>query len=572
MALYRSPARLWLVAVLALAGALALVGPAHAAGGKLKPHAFGELDCNGQSTIQTSVRRSFACSDIRGFAGTTNANTWDGRFYDNGVYIGHDEPDMTFLSTRAGSGDNVTWTETLPRDPSAAPTIASPGSDVSHWFELSIAPWFSMAMCDPLSYPQNGCTPEGTTPENAPTCVGTQTTNCYPGAGSAFMEMQLYPPGFPPFADGISCDDSHWCAALTIDSLECTLGFAYCNPGCTEPVNFGWIQRDGIPTGPPSPQDADLQTFTPNGQTLLMNPGDTIRVHMFDAPAPGGGDAFEVVIDDLTTGQSGFMQASAHNGFADTSITDCSGTPFNFQPEYSTAAKSNIVPWAALQTDISTEFEIGHWEGCTGLSHPSRLTLAPGITDIYYNSCHSPYETLGRSEASEPSDALCYPQGDTHGQLASEPDLITGCLDDLQQNGDLDFDGTPYWPEWPTGAQPTAKFPGSFVESLPTSGGGGYQQYFVQTDVALSESSCSSTSAVGCSVPPPGPGQFYPYWSRVGATSASCTLQFGNVASGAGVNNLGEDAQYGADQIQTLGYPEFEGPVQTNTCGSGSSG
>jgi hypothetical protein len=570
MVLHRSPARLWAVVgfALALVGALALAGSAHAAGGKLKPRAFGELDCNGQSTIQTSVRRSFACTDIRGFAGASNANTWDARFYDNGVYIGHDEPDMTFLSTKAGSGDNVTWTETLPRDPSAAPTIASPGSDVSHWFELSIAPWFSMAMCDPLSYPQNGCTPEGTTAENAPTCVGTQTTNCYPGAGSAFMEMQLYPPGFPPFADGISCDDSHWCAALTIDSLECTLGFAYCNPGCTEPVNFGWIQRDGVPTGPPSPQDADLQTFTPNGETLFMSPGDTIRVHMFDAPAPGGGDAFEVVIDDLTTGQSGFMQASAHNGFADTSITDCSGTPFNFQPEYSTAAKSDIVPWAALQTDISTEFETGHWEGCTGLSHPATLTLAPGVTDTYYNSCHSPYETFGKSESSEPSDALCYPQGDTHGSLASQPDLIAGCLDDLQQNGDLDFDGTPYWAEWPTGSQPTAKLPGSFVESLPSSSAGGYQQYFVQTDVALSESTCSSTSAVGCSVPPPGPGQFYPYWSRVGTATASCTLEFGNVASGAGVDNLGQDAQYGADQIQTLGYPEFEGPIQANTCGS----
>ncbi len=187
------------------------------------------------------------------------------------------------------------------------------------------------------------------------------------------MEMQLYPPGMPPFADSISCDDTHWCAALTIDSLECTLGFAECNTGCEEPVNFAWIQRNGVPTGPPSPQQSNLATQTPNTQTLMMNPGDQITVHMWDAAAPGGGHAFKVEIKDLTTGQVGYMQASAHNGFANTSMADCSGTPFNFQPEYSTASQSNIVPWAALQTNVSTQFEIGHFEACTSVTEPSTL-------------------------------------------------------------------------------------------------------------------------------------------------------------------------------------------------------
>ena len=82
-----------------------------------------------------------------------------------------------------------------------------------------------------------------------------------PGGGSAFMEMQFYPPGKPPFADSDSCDDTHWCAALTIDSLECTAGFASCNPDCEEPVNFAFIQQNGVPTGPPSPQDADTSTI-----------------------------------------------------------------------------------------------------------------------------------------------------------------------------------------------------------------------------------------------------------------------------------------------------------------------
>jgi hypothetical protein len=308
---------------------------------------------------------------------------------------------LTFLSNEPGSGDNVTWSETLPRDPRAAPTDSHPGSDVSHWSELSVAPWFSMAMCDPNSYPESNCTPESDS--NRPTCVDGNTTNCYGGGGSAFMEMQLYPPGMPPFADSTSCDDTHWCAALTIDSLECTIDFATCNSSCEEPVNFAWIQRNGAPTGPPSPQESDLATSTPNRATLLI-------------------------------------------------------------------------------------------------------------------------------------------------------------------------DGSSYWPEWPTGSQPTAKLPGSFVQQLPTTDGDAqYAQFYLQTDTALSESTCQADGS-GCAISAPiSPGKFYPYWSRVsggyGRFARSCAIEFGNVSSGPGVNDFGGDAQYGTDLQSTLGDREFEGPVMSNDCG-----
>ena len=178
--------------------------------------ARGEFDCNGDSPVETATR-PMLCTDIRGFLGVDNANTWGGRFYDNGHYIGHDEPDMTFLSSRPGSGSNVTWTETLPVDPSTAPTVGTPGQDVADWFELSPAPWFSMAMCDPYSYPQLPCVPRSDA--NAPSCDSANCpSNAYPGGGSAFMEMQLYPPGNPPWIDSESCSDAGWCAALTIDS------------------------------------------------------------------------------------------------------------------------------------------------------------------------------------------------------------------------------------------------------------------------------------------------------------------------------------------------------------------
>ncbi len=53
---------------------------------------------------------------------------------------------------------------------------------------------------------------------------------------------------------------------------------------------------------------------------------------------------FEAVVRDATTGKTGFIRAPAANGFMNTSVSTCDGTPFNFQPEDSTASADNIVP------------------------------------------------------------------------------------------------------------------------------------------------------------------------------------------------------------------------------------
>ncbi|HLK72135.1 MAG TPA: hypothetical protein VKU77_00665 [Streptosporangiaceae bacterium] len=547
-------------------------GPAHAAAptsasanSSYTPAKAGELDCNGFSTAQKELRASL-CTDISG----NIKGAYDGKYYDNRHYIGHDEPDTTFLSNAPGSGGNVTWTETLGRDPSGTPGNSHPGSDLSKWFELSPAPWFSMALCDPNSFPGTPCTPNSDS--NAPTCVG---VNCGPttqGGGSAFMEMQLYPPGNAPFVDSESCDATHWCAALNIDSFTGT-PTANANPACVEPVNFAFIQTNGVPAGPPSPQFANLTTFVPNGNTLLMNPGDTISVHMSDAPASGGGHAFEVVINDLTTHQTGFMQASAANGFMTTSASNCAGNPFNFEPEYSTAGKNNIIPWAALVTNISTEFETGHFEACTSLSAPITNPLDANDTGGSFNQCNGPYENAGPpdSTTTETGDAMCYPQGDTHPNYAGEgtstaPVQVSHCQDNIFQNGDVNFDGTPYWKEWPTGLRPNLN-PSSFLERFPTTNGRQYSQFFFQTDVALSEATCTPDTLSGCTVPPQGPGGFYPYWTALQAPGLGvCALEFGNVSGFGALNTFGKDAQYGTNQFPTLGYPEFEGPVHNNTC------
>lgn len=539
-----------------------------AASKTVKPNARGELDCNGYSTVQTSVRSSFVCADLHGANG--------GRFYDNGWYIGHDEPTIQFLSSAAGSGNDVTWPLTLPTDPTAAPTNNNPAHPVTHTFELTVAPWLSMMMCDPNSYPQTPCTPGSDANASAPNG----------GAGSAFMEMQFYPPGSAPFLNTISCDNAHWCAALTIDSLEATNNFAYINPGCAEPVNFGFIEADTpanggnpAPAGPPSPQLANAATFTPDNSTLLMTPGDNLQVHMYDAPVPGGqGNAFRVQIDDVTTGQSGSMQASAANGFMNTNYQTCAGTPFNFQPEFNTAGPANISPWAALQANINTEFEIGHFTPCLSLYRTAGSSGSKEECQGAYEQALGPDHAnpednpryVGAQYTAGGNDAFCGTAGQTFaglgvGGVTSDPITVTGC-DNFANGGDLDYDGTPYYPDWPTGTAATASLPSSLVQQNPLSGGASYPQLRVETDLAATEYTCNTAQypgLAGCTAPPPGPGHFYPYWTQTQA-GGGCAFEFGQVPGDTLTTGSSPDSQYGTPSSRYFG--NLAGPIQSNPC------
>jgi hypothetical protein len=528
----------WALAVLVI-GAFPGVASAGVA-----PRSVGGLDCNGLSPIQTPTHTFAACADPRGAADDGN------RAEDNNHYIGHDEPSVRFISNTPGSGNDVTFVERLGTDPRQLPTVEKPGSDVTHYFELTIAPWMSLDVCDPNSTPMRPCKPNSDSNAPVPGEVGT-------GAGAAFVELQFYAPGFAPFADNISCDNRHWCSALNIDSLECSPDGSTCNDNCFEPVNFAFIQRDGVPTGPPSPQLADLATDTPNSQTLMMNPGDTIVVHMFDVPLRGGGHALETSERDLTTGQSGFMIASAANGFMTTDPVTCNGTPFNFEPEYSSAAANNILPWGAGPYMLDNQFEIGHFEPCTKVTGKQTLTIE-SFTDTFWTNCHGPYES-GREDANlEPDDSPCYPVGDTHGGTAP-PNEVSGCPVFFDAIGDLDYDGTPYWADWPTSTEP-GRFPGTFVQAQPTTQGRAYPQIQFETDLADTENGCDLSTGAGCTVPPPGPGHFYPYWTLVRDRQLGCTWQFGN--AGRSGRSFGGDAQYG--QVSFAPPGAFTSNIQPN--------
>jgi hypothetical protein len=508
--------------------------PAVAAGSSRIPR-VGNLDCNGHSPVQRPVKPGgIICAEVHLAPGGS-------RFEDNGSYIGHDEPTVQFYSNQPGSSTNVSYVQTLPRDPQALPTVRGPRKDVTHFFELMPTLWYSMALCDANSFPQLPCTPDSDT--NTP-------NGNYPGGGAAFLELQFYPPGFAPFADAISCDNSHWCAALTIDSLECTAS-GVCNNNCVEPVNFAFIQTNGVPTGPPSPQQANLNTVTPNQRTLLMNPGDKLQIRIFDNRRAG---ALETQVRDLSTGLTGFMLASAKNGFMNTSIANCSGTPWSYRPLYSTAKTANQGGWAAA--NINVAYEVGHFVPCTRVFSPVPVG---NFLDPSWQFCRGPYEAAGPPDGSGPSgesnDAPCYKAGSTHGQLNAAPDLVTGCT-----GGDLDYDGTSYWPDWPVSLTP-GMFPSALTIQQPTTvGSKRYPQLQFLTDNPATNSKCNSANPDSCRVPPvQAPGQFYPYWT-LASVSGACVWEFGQMPNG---NDFGKDKQYGTFTA-ALGIPELAGPIMPN--------
>src|ERR1700733_12836670 len=455
--------------------------------------AAGNLDCNGFSKIQKPLKSSFLpCTDFFSY----NSGQ---RGYDNGHYIGHDEPSVGFFSNVPNSGNDVQWDITLPTN-RALPAVQT--------FQLTIAPWFAMAICDPNSFPNGACIPDSD--ENTPSL-----------AGSAFLELQFYPPGWPPFITQISCDPRRWCAALTIDSLEVQTSGPHAgqiNPNCAEPVNFAWIQRNGVPTGPAGPSIATVASETPNDETLLMNPGDHLRLTIHDTP-----QGLVARVDDLTTGQSGFMVASGANRFQNTDPNTCAGTNFDFHPEFSTAKFGNFVPWAALQANINVAVEIGHFETPDGDS----------------------------------DDPPCFPGPN-----------IPGCV-----GADLDFDGFSYQFDWPNGT-PALGTPlairsarGGGIGPLSADGYGNYTEVYpiiqLETDVPASETTCQS-NGVGCVVPPVG-AQFYPFYAVTDSyDSFRCTLVFGDF-SGPRVDNFGGDKGWGTSNLPWFFGTNSSGP-RANPC------
>src|SRR6478736_3728270 len=207
----------------------------------------------------------------------------------HGSYTGHDEPSLLFYSDTPGSGNSNLYRLKVPSDPKVLPNQA--GTAGTWNFQLHPAFWLGMALCDNQSAPEfthDSCVPDTDTNifdgtvETAPDYIGKHP-------GTAFLEVQFYPPGWAPWPPGVSCDASKWCASMAIFSFNSNQNTGVANNAdCLnkvgiEPANFAFITKSGTPHAPAGPLDLTGASFTPNSNTdLFMGAGDTIDLSIHD--------------------------------------------------------------------------------------------------------------------------------------------------------------------------------------------------------------------------------------------------------------------------------------------------
>jgi hypothetical protein len=512
------------------------------------------------------------CTEINEFSNGQTSNY-------EGVYVGHDEPSVLFYSNVPGSGNHMRYRLVLPKDPPVLPNQAGTGGTFN--FQLHPAFWFGLALCDTQSYPNPGngvaCTPDsdanifdGSDPTK-PNWVGKHP-------GTAFMEMQFYPPGWVLWPPGNSCDATRWCAALNIDSFsEDPNAGTVNNRACLgsvgiEPVNFAFITRNGKPHpgGPPNPVGSTLVTFTPDPtRDLFMNSGDVLIVELRDSA-----HGFQVVIHDLTTGESGSMTASAANGFGqvkyDPNGTTCSNVPYDFHPMYSTSSEHTLVPWAAHSYNVAFADEIGHFEYCSVADTVTGACTVASATD---------------PAGPDADDVGCFNANDS-SQIA-----IGGCL-----GTDADFDGPEYLLNWPgtladpnqdrrLHARPIVFSSPRFVPTGHPEHRLNYERVAFEADLPRIEltppNHCNRTTGAGCVNPPVG-ASFYPIFTiRSTGESERCMWQLGGANIPGTSNTFGgtSTAEYGpllASLYQAFGaqsasfrFNNFRKILNPNPCPAG---
>jgi hypothetical protein len=477
------------------------------------------------------------------------------------AYTGHDEPSVLFYSGTSGSGNDNTYTLTLPTDPPARPVQDASGGTFN--FQLHPAFWFGMAMCDNQSAPNPGGSSFGSTvpctPDSDSNIFNSSdpTSSSYIGLhpGTAFMEMQFYPPGWTPWPAGNSCAATLWCAALNIDSLSQNMNTGKSlNGTCagitgTEYVNFAFITKNGVSQAPANPVDSTRATFTPDpAADLFMSSGDTLRVAMHDTPS-----GFQVLISDLTSGQSGSMTASAANGFGEVQFapppsTSCTNIPTNFHPMYATSSPDTRVPWAAHSYNVAFSDEIGHFEYCNGVSPQSGKCSGNSVTD-----------PAGR----DGDDLGCHSPSD------STSVRVGGCL-----GTDVDFDGPEYQNTWPgTFSDPSAD---AAVHSTPIrftspvfNGGMNFSQVAFEADLPRIEfattppcqrhisNPADPSPGSGCVNPPAG-ASFYPLFTTM-MIGSQCEWQLGGASIPGTINNFGGSSTSEFGPLLELAYPASNG-------------
>jgi len=460
-----------------------------------------------------------------------------------GEYTGHDEPSALFYSNVPGAGNNSNYRVVIPTDPPTLPKQDGTGGTFN--FQDRIAFWFGMDLCDNQSAPEFTHDP----------CVPNSDSNIFDGAdptqadyighhpGTAFLEVQFYPPGWVPFEEAISCDATQWCAAMAIFSFNSNQNTGVANNAdCLnkvgiEPANFAFITKSGTPHAPAAPLDLTGASFTPNSNTdLFMDAGDTIDLSIHDTA-----NGLQVEINDTTSGDTGSMTASIGNGFAqvnyDPSAATCTQTPYAFHPMYSTSSEHTRVPWAAHSYNVAFADEIGHFEYCDHANARGR--------------CVNP--TFGDNNKKDGDDTGCFnPDESLRIQVG-------GCI-----ATDNDFDGVSYQKTWPGSLTNTALDasinPASILFTSPTfNGGQNYSRVGFEADLPRIEAadfggSCNRTTGAGCSNPPPG-SNFYPFFSTRNDGTLGCAWQLGGAHIPGTTNTFGGTSSAVFGPLLFLDYP-----------------
>lgn len=475
-------------------------------------------------------------------------------------YVGHDEPSLLFYSNQPGSGGKSQWLMTLPKDP---PPVPKADGSRSWNFQLHPAFWFGMALCDTQSAPN---------PIDNHVCTPNSDSNITPDAqiarhaGTAFLELQFYPPGGVLWPPGNSCDANKWCVAFVIWSLAIdypsgqSLNDTCANSIGVESPNFAFLTLDGKPQAPANAVNATLATYTPDAaRDLFMNSGDKTLTSIHDTK-----HGLSIEVKDLTTGQTGSMVASARNGFGQVKFaanpsTECTNIPYDFHPMYSTSSENTRVPWAAHSYNIAWADEIGHFDYCSktlGSGHSCQASL--GATE----------GTVFNTEPAEGPPTATLPSADDTGCFtAAQSSLVPvqGCI-----GTNTGFDGVPYEHLWPDG---NANHPTSVLITSPMTGHdyqSNYQRVAFEADLprietagASAAGTCNRTTGTGCTLIPitddqnadgsyTTPANFYPYFTAA-AREDSCQWTFGANIPELTTNDYGKNAQYGA--LLKLVYP-----------------
>ena len=479
-------------------------------------------------------------------------------------YVGHDEPSVGFYDDTPGSGFDMTYQITLPRDASTTPTQDGTGGTWN--FQLRPTFWLGLTLCDSQSAPEytDICVPDSDA--NAMNSKNPKSKN-YLGRhpGNAYMELQFYSPGYVSQFNGFSCTATQYCAAMTIDSVSYDQNDPKNrqNNDCLkknfligiEPVNWAYVTTDGVSQAPANPlflsNDPTLSGLNPDPtQDLMMNPGDRLKVHMYDTSA-----GFRVAIDDLTSGGTGSMTASIANGFGQVMFQPqakhCHVRPYAFHPEYASAVTRGNT-WSLHTNNVAFSDEIGHFEYCNAINKEGGNCTDPGVPDT----------------AVDKDDSYCFT-----GASSTLVD-ITSCF-----NSDSDFDGPSYQNVWPgtTSSPALQSDPVRFTSPVFGSGLTNYQRVAFETDLPGIESvkNCNPDTGVGC-VNPPSNAQFYPFFSS-GPSVSGCDWMEGGASIPGATNTYGGSSTAEFGSLLKVWFPSggwksegaytvFNQTLDTNPC------